>query len=307
MAFTAVSPMLVYMIIGKLVRLAGVCTENTLRGMNQLLFKVFIPLSLFISIYNSDFGNLMQPKLFLFTELLLAAACICSWLLLKKRIPVPADRVAVTQGIFRSNVVLFGSALAANLCDDSGLALMAALCAVVVPTINIESVILFEMMRGNKVNAGALLKGILKNPLVIAGVLGIVFSMLHLRLPAFLIQPLTKLGSAATPVALVVLGGLISMGSIRSHKRYLMTAAAGKLLVLPLIAILGGLLLGYRGNEMVGLIAIFGSPTAVASAPMAQAMGGNADLAGEIVAVTTVGCLFTLFAIIFVLSAAGVV
>ena len=51
----------------------------------------------------------------------------------------------------------------------------------------------------------------------------------------------------------------------------------------------------------------FGCPTAVASAAMAQEMGGNGDLAGEIVAVTSVISLFTMFIFIFVLSSAGLI
>ena len=306
-AFTAVSPMLVYMIVGKLVRQAGICSTDTLKAINQLIFRVFIPLSLFISIYNSDFGQIMQPGLMLYAEVLLILACVVTWFLFRPFVPDKADHATLTQGIFRGNMVLFGSALAANLCDDAGVALAAAMCAVVVPTINIEGVILFEMIRGNKVQAKSLLISILKNPLVAAGILGIAFSLLHIPLPSFIIQPLTRLGNAATPVALVVLGGLISMGSIRSHKWYLIIAFIGKLILFPLIAILIGLLLGYRGNEIVVLTAVFGAPTAVASAPMAQAMGGNGDLAGEIVAVTSAGCLVTLFLFILVLSAAGII
>ena len=307
MAFSAVSPLLIYMIIGKLVRIAGICTKETLRAINQLIFKVFIPLSLFVSIYNSDLRNIVQPKLFIYVEILLILAALGAWFFLRPVIADKADHATVAQGLFRSNIVLFGSALAANLCNDDGMALIAALCAVVVPTINIESVVMFELIRGGRVSVKELLIDILKNPLVFAGITGIFFSLLHIPLPAFVVQPMTKLGNAATPVALVVLGGLISRSSIRSHKRYLTMATVGRLVVVPLAAILTGLLLGYRGNEMVALVAIFGAPTAVASAPMAQAMGGNADLAGEIVAVTSVGCLATLFVYILVLSAAGVI
>jgi len=306
-AFSAVSPMLIYMIVGKLVRYAKICSTDTLKSLNQLIFRVFIPLSLFVSIYNSDLGNIIQPKLFLYVELLIILSCVATWYLLKPHIADTTDLVTVTQGAYRSNVVLFGSVLAASLCDDTGMALIGALCAVVVPTLNIESVIMFEMVRGKNVHVRELLISILKNPLVVASLLGMLFSFLHIPIPGFVLQPITKLGNAATPVALVVLGALISMGSIRRHKRYLIIASVGRLIIIPLVAVLIGLLLGYRGNEMVALVAIFGAPTAVSSAPMAQAMGGNADMAGEIVAATTCACLATLFVFIFILSAAGVI
>ena len=305
MAFSAVSPMLVYMVIGKLVKMSGICTTQTLKAINQLLFRVFIPFSLFCSIYRSDLGNIVQPRLFAYIELMLIAACVAVWLLLRPVITDKADHATVVQGISRSNMVLFGSALAANLCDSKGTALIAALCAMVVPTINIEGVILFEIIRGGKVKGRALVVSILKNPLVVAGILGILFSLLHIPLPSFIADPLNKLGNAATPVALVVLGGLISMGSIRAHIRCLTIAASAKLVIVPVLALMIGILMGYRGNELAAILAVFGSPTAVASAPMAQAMGGNGELAGEIVALTSVGSLVSLFLIILILSAAG--
>lgn len=79
---------------------------------------------------------------------------------------------------------------------------IAALSAVVVPTFNILTVILFETARGGKVPARKLLTGIFMNPLVDAGILGIVVGLLEIRLPELLAEPLEKLGEAATPLAL---------------------------------------------------------------------------------------------------------
>lgn len=53
--------------------------------------------------------------------------------------------------------------------------------------------------------------------------------------------------------------------------------------------------IGLRGDILVALLAVFASPTAVASTPMVQGMGGDGELAGEIVATTSVFCIVTLF------------
>ena len=44
----------------------------------------------------------------------------------------------------------------------------------------------------------------------------------------------------------------------------------------------------YRGNELVAILDVFGVPAAVASAPVAQSMGGNGDLAGQIIQIGTI-------------------
>ena len=56
-----------------------------------------------------------------------------------------------------------------------------------------------------------------------------------------------------------------------------------------------GSLLGFRGVELVSLLGVFASSTAIASFTMAQQMGGDAELAGDIVVSTSALCSFTLF------------
>ena len=86
----------------------------------------------------------------------------------------------------------------------------------------------------------------------------------------------------ASPFALICLGGMLSFRSMRHHRKKLGVVIAGRLFIVPVIGLAVGILLGYRDVELVGLLAVFASPTAVASGPMAQAMGGNGQLAGEI-------------------------
>lgn len=306
-AFLVVAPLMVYMTVGQLIRRSGICSTENFKALNQVLFRVFIPLYLFFNIQRAKIGDILPLRLVLLIEGLLIGALPVSWVLLSRFVPGVKDRATIVQGIFRSNFVLFGTLVAESLCDQRGMQLVAALAAVVVPTVNTEGVVLFELIRDGKVSPGKLLFRILKNPLVFAGILGILFNLLGWSLPAFLAEPLMKLGSASTPVALVTLGAILSFGSIRRHLRYLRMAVSGKLIFLPLAAVLTGMLFGYRGNEIVAILAVFASPAAVASAPMAQAMGGNGELAGEIVAISSVACLVTLFAFVFILSSAGII
>ena len=311
MALSVVGPLIVYMVVGRIIRMAKMFSADNFRALNQLLFHLFIPFTLFFNIYHANLGETVQPGLFALVEVLLVGSCVAAWFLIKSFVKDKPDCATIVQGIFRSNYVLFGGMMAEALCTQAGVALSSALAALVVPTVNIGGVVLFELVRGGELKPGALFLRILKNPLVEAGILGIVCNLLSratgIYLSEVIQQPLMKLGSAATPIALVTLGGLLSFGSMQKHRRWLAVTVAGKLMVVPLIAVLTGILLGYRGDELVVILAVFGSPTAVASAPMAQAMGGNGDLAGEIVATTTVTCVFTIFVFVFVLSRMGMI
>ncbi len=305
LAFSVVAPLVIYMAIGALIKGLKLFSEDTLKEMNTVIFKVFIPLSLFFDIYNADLGSAVQWPLMIWTLVLITASFVAALLLSKKFISDRADVPTVTQGIFRSNTVLFGTVITSSIAGDEGSAIMAALLAVVVPLLNILAVIDFEVMRGGKVDVKKTLGQIAKNPLVLAGVLGALVNLSGLRVPEFLYKPLNVLGDLASPLALVVLGGMLSFKSMIGHKGRLLTAVACRLVVVPVVCIAIMALLGYRGAPMAALLAVFASPTAVASTPMAQTLGGNVRLAGEIVALSTVLSVVTIFLFTAAMSSMG--
>ena len=75
-----------------------------------------------------------------------------------------------------------------------------------------------------------------------------------------------------------------------------------------LIAVLGvAVALGIESTGLVALIAVFATATAIASFTMAQQMGGDAELAGDIVVATSVLCPFTIFGFAYALMSLGLI
>ena len=66
-----------------------------------------------------------------------------------------------------------------------------------------------------------------------------------------------------------------------------------------------GWMIGLRGVELFLILMIYGTPVATASYPMAQNMGGDGQLAGQLVFVSTVASLGTTFLFIFTMSQLG--
>lgn len=295
------------MAVGVLTRKLSVVSGENFKVINRMIFKILMPLTLFFNIYGADTSEPMTPGVFVFVLVCILLQFAVAWMIFGRAVKDTADSLTLTQGIFRSNFVLLGSVVAGSLCDAGGLALVATLSIFVVPLFNILAVIMFETKRSGEIRILPLLVNIFKNPLVDAGILGCVFQVFRIPVPELIAQPLTTLGEIASPLALVALGGMLSWGSVVKHKRYLATAAAGKLVVVPCAVILAAIALGFRGNELVAILAVFASPTAVASTPMAQSMGGNGELAGEIVAVTSVCSMVTIFLFVFFLSGAGMI
>ena len=307
LAIGAVFPMLIYMTVGGLTKKLKIMSEDNFKRMNEMIFRVLIPISLFFDIYTSDLKTVAQPKLFIFAGVMVLVVFVSTWLLISRLVKDKADSATVVQGIFRSNYVLFGTVLCSSLCGEEGAAISAALAVVVVPMFNMLSVILFETLRGGGVKPERLILQIFKNPLVDAALLGMLCNLVGLPIPGLLASPFTKLGSIASPLALFTLGGLLSFRSMASHRGLLLSAVAGRLIVVPLIAVVISIALGFREAALVALLSAFASPTAVSSAPMAQSMGGNGALAGEIVAVSSAASILTIFVFSFALSSLGLI
>lgn len=302
LAVKVVLPLLIYMAVGFMTRRRGIFSAENFKALNRMTFRIFMPLTLFFNIYEAEMGETVRPGIFLFAVTVILLQFTVLWIGYTRSIKSKPDCATMIQGTYRSNFVLFGNVITASLSGESGLALVAALAAVVVPVFNILAVILFEVKRENELKIGRMILNIFKNPLVDAGILGAVFKVFHLPFPTLLQQPLATLGDIATPLALTALGGMLSLGSIIQHRNYLLTAVFGKLIAVPVIALSAAIMMGYRGDALVAVLAIFASPTAVASTPMAQSMGGNGELAGEIVAATSVCCIITIFLFVLFLS-----
>ena len=307
MALSVSVPLLIYMGVGVLMRSRGIFSREQFLSLNGLSFRTFLPMILFTNVYNADLKSMSDPPLFLFVLCGTVCCCLLFYSLSAHFSTDKRDRATIAQGCYRSNYLLFGTIMAQALSNAEGLALMAALSAMTVPLFNVVAVILFESVRGGKIKPGHTLLSVIKNPIIIAGICGMFFAVTGLRLPSMVFSPLNGMSSAATPVALISLGGVLSFDSIKDHARILTFVALMRLVAIPLVALTVAVTVFHmHGNQVVMLLAVFASPTAVASAPTAQSMGGNAILASEIVAVTSALCIVTIFLFVFTLSSLGV-
>ena len=152
-----------------------------------------------------------------------------------------------------------------------------------------------------------ILVNVVKNPLLQGAMVGLVFFFLGIHVPKSLLTPIAAFADATSPVALFVLGGTLHFNAIRGNLKYLVPALSLKLLVLPAVMLALGYAFGLRDLELFLLVAIYGTPVAAASYPMAQNMGGDGELAGQFVVISTVVAVGTLFGWIFFMKSVGLI
>ncbi len=301
-SFNVVLPLFLCISLGYFLKRIKMYDESALKTMNKLCFKVFLPIYLFNSVYNTDLSAAFNIKLIGYA----VAGLVVLWGVLMLLIPRlekdDAKRGVIVQAIFRSNFALFGLPVATSLCGEANIGPTSLLLGVVVPVLNVLAVITLETFRGGKPSVKKMLKGIATNPLIIASLLGIIFYLLKIELPYAVGKTVTDLGRVATPLSLVVLGGEFKFAKVQGHMKQLFIAVMGKLVVAPLILVTVGIMLGFRNELLVPILIMFGAPTAVSSYTMAQQMGGDGELAGEIVVFTSGLAILTIFLWVFVLK-----
>lgn len=305
LSFSYVAPFIVYLLLGIASKRLFSTSSKTYLDINMFVFKIFLPLSLFFNIYNSDFASVdfSDPLLIsLIGTLLIFFLAIFFYG--KRNLP-KASKSVMIQNSFRSNFILFGIPLTQNIMGPTVSGLAGLMTALVIPLFNILSVIVLAFYYKEKVSFLKTILQILKNPLTIASLIAILLKYFELRIPGLLVDTLYPLGKIATPMALFALGGRFIFRTERSTIRLLLEGLLVRLFVVPLIAIFVSVSFGIRGEALALLLVLFGGPVAVTSYTMAQQMGGNEQLAAQLLVYTTVFSTFSLFVFISILKTYG--
>lgn len=328
-AINAVSPIILMVAIGYILKKIGFMNADFSKKANKLVFRVFLPVKLFLNVYgiNSSASlNLNYVVYALIALIVVFLLAIPTVILITKK---KRCRGALLQGIFRSNYALIGIPLAAELFGAEGKVVATLLTAFIVPAFNILAVIGLSIFNneGEKPNFKKILLGILKNPLIIGIAAGLVAFGIRATLanhgftlditdaditdaPAVW-KTVGYLADIATPLALLVLGAQFEFSAIPSLKKEIISGVILRSLIVPILCV-GAAYLLFKDNESFGgaqfaaLVAAFCTPVAVSSVPMAQEMGADAELAGQLVVFTTISSAITVFSASFLLKLAGI-
>lgn len=315
----AVLPLIICMAAGYLFRRTKLVDEGFCRKCNTFCFKTFLPLMIFMNVYNSDLESAVQPGAFLFAAAAVLVIFAAAFLIIPRIVkkgsvdsagsPVSAaSRQAVLiQCIFRSNFVIFGYQVVANVYGAGQAAVASVMAAIVVPLYNVLAVITLEYFTNSKNGLRPVILGIIKNPLIIGAVAALLFKLSGLTLPAPLHTGLSDMAGMATPLALVVLGGTFHFDALRRNAGALAIGTLGKIIVAPLVMVPIAAALGFRDANLLSLVIVFASPAAVNSYTMAAAYGHDPELAGQLVVVTSVLSMVSVFGWIFLLRTLGLI
>lgn len=319
-AFNAVLPIILMIVIGYILKKINLIEDEMAKKLNTLVFKLFLPAMLFLNVYKiQSFAEID------FSFVIFAVGITVSLFLVG--IPVihiffkeNRQRSVLLQGIFRTNYALVGIPLAGSLFGEEGEIIASLLSAFVVPTFNILAVICLTVYSSGdkKPSLKAVLKGIVKNPLILSIAAGLVtlgiravFVKYGIEFRLSSITPvyktLTYLSNVATPIALIVLGARFELSAVPKLKKQIIFGTVMRVAVVPVIGISLALALNrFSGAQFACFISLFCTPIAVSSVPMAQEMGADSELAGQLVVWSTLFSALSIFFASYILKVIGI-
>ncbi|WP_409422497.1 AEC family transporter [Pseudaeromonas sp. ZJS20] len=308
-SFSVTGPICLVLFLGVLLRRLHMINDGFLEGASKLLFQISLPALLFISILKTDYEKMASPAVILYG----LGATLLFFLLLEwlagLTIAERAKRGIFVQGAYRANMGILGLAYVSNAYGAQGLASAALYVGVVTILYNILAVITLtrSLQPNGQPGIRPILRGIATNPLIIAIVLALPFSLARIKLPDLLLQTGSYFADMTLPLALLCTGASLNLKALRSAARLALHAAQIRLIWIPALITLGGWALGFRPQEVGMLFLISAPPTAAASYMMVRAMGGDSALAANIIALTTVGSLITTSIGVTLLNLAGLI
>ena len=281
-----------------------------LKVANNLCFKCLLPVLLFYNVASANIFEVFNGKLILYVCLCACVICGLLFLIVPLFVKDNKKRGVMIQGTFRSNFLLFGVPLGLSIGGAAGSVLAAVVASFYVPVINMLSVIsLYAFSDAKDKNLKVALLGIVKNPLIIGGVSGLVFSLIRntmgFALPEMLDTTLSNIKSIATPFAFLILGGDLKFGNMLKNVKYSILSVLGKIIVIPSTMLAISAHLGFNQLEMAILVAVFATPNAVSSYAMARNYEADYELAGEIITLGTLLSIVTMFAFITISKSLG--
>ncbi|MFD1091499.1 AEC family transporter [Providencia vermicola] len=284
-------PLFALIAIGFVLRRTRLFSPDFWPGAEKLNYFILFPALLINSLASAPLNN---PKLAYLGSAILCILAISSLLVLLSKylckITVPRFGAHI-QGITRFNTYL-GLAIVADLFGKEGVAVAAVIMAILVPSCNVIAVL--ALSSGKKVSVKQLLLPIIKNPLIISCVIGILLNLSPVGLPFGSEQLLKLLAAASLPLGLICIGGALQTTTLRKEFKPIMLSTLLRLLAMPVLTLIMAKLFSLPNLETILLVIFFAIPTAPTAYILTRQLNGDSQLMAGIITLQTIIAVFTL-------------
>src|SRR5690606_38733640 len=254
----------------------------------KLVYYILFPALLVRSIAFTPISASSAGRLLAVSILLCLAGYLAAWLARPILKPRPIARASLAQCAYRCNTYI-GFSLAAALAGSEGQAIMAVLVGFSVPIANVLAVKSLARFQGSNVWLE-----ILKNPLVLATLAGLLLNFSGIGLDNTVDMTLSKLGNSAIPLGLLCVGASLSLAGGSQDRAVISWILGIRLMVMPVFALILAFLLALSPLETTILVLFAALPPASAAYILAARMGGDGRCVATAISIGTVFSVITI-------------
>lgn len=293
-------PLFMIMVLGYVLFKQRFLTESFVSVANKFVYNITLPVMLFNDLSATDIRASFDAGYVGFcafaTSTSILVIWFCSHLIFKDKSVIGE----FVQACYRSSAAILGTAFIQNIYGNSGMSGMMILGSV--PLYNIFAVLILTLESPDgkehgvtlcqKLNAS--LVKILRNPTLIAIVLGFAASLIQLPIPVMVSKAMSSIGSMTSPLALLAIGAGFKGTSALAKIKPTIAASVIKLIILPGVFLPIAVQFGFGDHKLVALLVMLGSITTPSAYVMAKQMGHEGTLTGSVCAATTLFSSVTL-------------
>ena len=250
-------------------------------GLEKLIYYVLFPALLFQSIARTRIDFVAAAPALETAGITVLVGILLAWL--ARGLFKPSEKVFASgfQTAFRFNSYV-GLAIAGRLHGEQGIAAFGILIGLVVPMCNIASV--WALARHAETH---FFRELLRNPLILATVGGVLYSVSGLPLPEVAQMLISRIGAASLACGLLCVGAALTFANPHQHAGLIAYFTAVKLLAMPAVAIVTAYVLGVTGVFFDMVVLLAASPTATSAYVLAVRMGGDGPMVARAITVST--------------------
>lgn len=281
--------------VGYALRKTSFVSPTFPRQLNRIVFYCALPALLFRRVAGMAVEwDLFWNSFVTYTVAMCAVAALAA--LAARREPKSVGAVVV-QSAFRSNLAYLGLPVVLLIFGDAVLPLAIATVSVGIVLNALWAVVVLQVFYAADDSVGivARLTEVVKNPLVVGTVLGLIVSVTALPVPRALLAAVDLMGQMSLPAVLLVVGLSMSFTNMRARLGLAMLATVAKLLVMPAIAY-GVVRFALRLDTMsvAAFTILCATPTATTAHTYVSALGGDEGFQAATISLSTAAAMVAL-------------
>ncbi|MBF0204187.1 MAG: AEC family transporter [Desulfamplus sp.] len=284
-------PIFIIIFIGWLIRKKSFMPDAFLNPANKIVYYIAIPAMIFNAVSKASFHEEFNIKILLITFFCLFLIAAIAWGVSAVSGVPKKMKGTFIQSAFHGNFGYIGLAVVFYYLGSSGFANASILAGFIMILQNMLAVAILQSNSSRQDNpsdgdnkrkwdtAASNLKAIIKHPIILSAIGGMIVSLSGISLPIIVDRTLSILSGMALPLALLLIGAAISFQVIRFYIRQIVEISLLKLVVMPGIGILMFRLFSIPSSEYLPAFILLGSPTATMVYVMAKEMDGDPEFA----------------------------